>query len=473
MEMNYRNSITKCGQGYANPFEGLLEDLKPVGSFKDSKYDVVSAMCFLIGVYEETIQNYPQHGAYGRLKLDKNARIIRNLCMLRTSIIRNYKQINVAMTREFRLFENLAGEFYIPADAMRQLKEDGVKLKYKVSKPSEIILQINRVLMDKLNNCKYLLPDYVRWEYIRDLLIMPNGLCEAGTKAAAEQYYANKGQYSYQCYYNWTPMEVGNIFLDDKKFLEFLYEQHNDYFVEFTKTSDVGSLVKGRIYDFLDQSHKVVAFVDCENSDPYKLCAALGSLSPEALAKLSKIIIFDDVHTTIAWSVLENFVQVPVEYMLVQRIHAGKSLVDSRLIARICKEHYTEGVDGILMVSSDSDYFSIIEDLNGSARFMLMLEKNKTSPVLKEGLLRKGISFCWLDEFYSGGADEIRERVCTGEISRTLEDYTFDLEELLEEALYRTRATMTGEEKVRFLERLLQRLVICVDDHQVHVEIKK
>ena len=471
----YNNSITKNidpTQTSDNPFEHLLDDLKPVGSYKDSTYEVVSIIAYLIGVPEDKICAYPQYAVFPKLNCDKNARIIRNLCIARTLIERNFKKINDAMQREYKSISNMPE--YLPFNTIRQLNEDGANfIKKSSTKLTHHIIEINRLISDRINNCKPLFPDWVKWEYIRDLFIMPNGLTEAGTKAAADLYYPNQFFYPFQCYINWHPYEAGNILLDDRKFMTILYEQHNDYFADFNQTSDAGSLIKNRIYDFLEQAQKVVAFVDCENSDPYKLCAALKGLEPEELAKLSKIILFDDVHTTAAWAYLELYTHVPVEHMLIDRLHSGKSLVDGRLMTRACQEHYVNGVDSILLVSSDSDYWSLISSLE-SAEFLVMIEKEKCGPDLKEAMQESDIGYCYLDDFYAGGSEDLKNAVIMAELDRQLQEYSFNLKELLDKAVVHTRAAMTSTERERFIEKHLKRLEFVIDkDANVSISIRR
>ena len=43
---------------------------------------------------------------------------------------------------------------------------------------------------------------------------------------------------------------------------------HNDEFTEYNKVSDAGSYIKDSIYDFIDDSQKVVIVVDCEKFRP-------------------------------------------------------------------------------------------------------------------------------------------------------------------------------------------------------------
>ena len=90
--------------------------------------------------------------------------------------------------------------------------------------------------------------------------------------------------------------------------------------------------------------------VDCENSDPYKLCATLKNLDYEVMQKITAIILFDDVHTATAWRILENYTRIPVEHIMIERIKQNKSLVDIKLTARACQEHYQKQVDSFVIV---------------------------------------------------------------------------------------------------------------------------
>ena len=57
-------------------------------AYKDSTYEIVSKVAYLIGVPLRIFQNEhepPKIEIYNRLEQDKNARIIRNLCIIRTA----------------------------------------------------------------------------------------------------------------------------------------------------------------------------------------------------------------------------------------------------------------------------------------------------------------------------------------------------------------------------------------------------
>lgn len=435
-------------------------------AYKDSTYELVSKVAYLIGVPKRIFENEheaPQIEIYEALEKDKSARIVRNLCLIRTSIERNFKHINDKMRSEFRTILTLPE--YVPAESINQLTADGVNfIKNSSTKLAHHIIEINRVLQDRVNNCKNLFPLWINWQYIKELFIMPNGLTEEGTKAAANLYFSNLSFYPYQVYINWSPSDSGNILYNDKKFATLLYEWHNDYFDEISKVSDAGGYVKSNIYDYIEESQKVVVVVDCENSDPYKLVATLKNLNDEYTQKIASIILFDDVHTASAWRILEQFTQIPVEHMMIERVKESKSLVDIMLTARACQEHYTNNVDSFIIASSDSDYWGLIQSLP-NARFLVMIEREKCGPDLKAALDSSGIFFCYLDDFYSGNAEEIKHTALFGEMYRYIDNNVrLNVNEMLTEALRATRIEMSLAERNQFFDRYIRTLKMSISE---------
>ena len=106
----------------------------------------------------------------------------------------------------------------IPPACMQQLSEDGtIFIKKSSTKLCQHIIEINRLISDRTNNCKSVFPIWINWKYIKELFVMPNGLTEAGTKEAAYIYYANLSYYPYQVYINWVPMDEGKRPLQRQK----------------------------------------------------------------------------------------------------------------------------------------------------------------------------------------------------------------------------------------------------------------
>ncbi len=445
-------------------------------TYKDSTYEIVSKVAYLIGVPKRIFDNEheaPKLDVYNRLESDKTARIIRHLCIIRTAIERNFKYINDRMRFEYSSIINMPE--YVPQESLNQLSADGINfIKKSSTKLCHHIIEINRLISDRINNCKKLFPLWINWQYIKTLFIMPDGLSEAGTKAAADLYYSHLLLYPYQMYINWMPQEAGNILYNDKKFVTLLYQWNNDFFSEYSKVSDAGSYIKGSIYEFIGSSDKVVVVVDCENSDPYKLCATLKNLDYQYTQKIASIILFDDVHTASAWRILDSFTKIPVEHMMIERVKQNKSLVDVMLISRTCQEHYKNNVDSFIIVSSDSDYWGLISSLS-EARFLVMIERESCGPDLKNALVNAGIFYCYIDDFYSGNTEDIKHSALFKEMYRYIDNTVrLNINEMFNEALRATRIEMSAAEKKQFMSQYIKTMHMTIAENgDVVLEFKR
>ena len=468
---NYKTELT---DNYENEYENYEDydfdedyDEADTPQYKDSTYDLISKVAYLIGVPKRIFENEnqpPKLEIYDELDKDKNARIIRNLCVIRNSIERGYKYINDKMRYELKSIMSLPES--VPQESIRQLNEDGISF-YKTSNTQlyQHIIEINRIISDRINNCKSLFPLWIEWSYIKQIFVMPNGLTKAGTEAAANLFYTNLNCYPYKVYINWIPKEEGNILYNDKKFATLLYEWNGAIFTEYSKVSDAGSYVKGSIYDYIEDSEKVVVVVDCENSDPYKLSATFRNLDYTYTQKISSIILFDDVHTASAWRILEQFTSIPVEHVMTERVKENKSLVDIKLTARACQEHYKNNVDSFIIVSSDSDYWGLIESLP-EARFLVMIERDSCSPDLKKARVNAGIFYCYIDDFYSGNAEDVKH----GAIFKAMYQYIdntvrLNVNEMFDEALKVTRVEMTTSERNQFIAKYIKTMQMKIDNN--------
>lgn len=444
--------------------------------YKDSTYDIISKVAFLIGVPKHIFENEhepPKLDIYERLNKDKNARIIRNLCIIRTAIERGFKHISEKMKYQYKTI--LSVPEHIPQESIDQLTFDGVNF-YKSSntKLNQHIIELNRIISDRINNCKNIFPVWLNWDYIRDLFIMPNGLTEIGTKDAIGPFFAYMDCYPYRIYINWIPQPNGNILYNDKKFVTLLYQWHNDYFTDYSKVSDAGSFVKSNIYDFIEDAEKVVMAVDCENSDPYRLCATLKGLDADITAKIQKIMLFDDVNTVDAWRILESHTKIPVEHIMTERVKQTKSLVDIELTAMTCREHYRNMVDSFIIVSSDSDYWGLISTLP-EAKFLVMIEREKCGPDMKAALANSGIFYCYIDDFYTGDGEDLKRNALFNELYRALDEaLNLNVKDMFEAALTATRIDMAPASKRQFYDKYIKQMKLLIDeDGNASLELKR
>ncbi len=421
------------------------------------QYDIVSTVAFLLGIRKSIFENAaepPKFDIYEKLEQDKKARIIRNLCILRNQLEHNFLKVCRGIQQEG--ISILGMSDYMPVDCMQQLSDDGIDIYVHMKEPTPYLINLNQNIKNRINNCRSLFPEWINWDYLSNIFIMPNGLTEDGTKKAAAFFYENMVYYPYQQYMNWPAQDEGNILLNDKKFMTLLYSWNNDEFQHISFVSDVSERTKANIYTFIENSEKCVFIVDCENSDPYSLCAAINNLEPERLEKIDKIILFDDIHAASAWEMLGSYVKIPVEYIMIERLKDNKSLADVKVAARACKEYFTNKVDSFVLVSSDSDYWGLIEELP-DAEFLVMLEHEKTSFALKETLMKNDVFYCYIDSFYAGAAEDIKKEALNRALSRSIKDsLDLNLYSLMHEVLERTRINMTEAEVESFIKRKLK-----------------
>ena len=441
-------------------------DIPDHNAYSNGTYMIVSKVAFLVGIDKRHFENEhepPKIEWYNALKQDKNARIVRNLCALRNALERNYAAIYKEVVNELKNLSSLPE--YVPQECLLELSNDGISVQKANYRPAQYIMDINRLLSDRINNCKNLFPIWLKWEYIKELFIMPNGMTEAGIRKAAEEYYTAKSKYPYQVYINWNGGGSGNILYNDKKFVQLLYEAHEDMFCDMSKVTDAGNLTKSGIYRFLDESERVILVVDCENSDPYKLYAMLQNLDQEKLlAKIIKIKLYDDVHTTNAWKILNEFTGIPIEHNTVTRLVEGKSLVDPSLMLGVSQEFYENGIKAFILLSSDSDYWSLISNLN-KARFFVMVEQEKCGYAIKKALVDSGISYCYIDDFCTGNSDEIKIRTILSAVRCGIESAVqLNVKRLLADAIFDARAEMSEAEERQFYDRYVKKLKLDVED---------
>lgn len=433
--------------------------------YPNSTYMIVSKMAYLLGVPKTIFENEhepPKLEFYHQLDQNKNARIIRNLCIIRTGIERHFQKIKTAMRYDLKNIDSLPQ--FIPPECAQQLWRDGVELLKANYQPEKYILDIHKLITQHINNCKSLFPIWLNWDYLRALFIMPQGNHTNGAKAAFKEYHANFSKYPYQVYVNWNfGANDGNILYSDKKFVTLLYEKHEDFFQDISKVTDASNLVKNGIYDFISKSNRTVLVVDCENSDPYKLHAVLKNLEPEELDKVSKIILYDDVNTTVAWQILNEFTEIPVEHILIERVKGTKSLVDMSLAVGVCKEFYQYNTDSFVIVSSDSDYWALISALP-NARYLVMVEEDKCGHDMIEAMNNAGIFYCFIDDFCTGNSEGVKLKTLLTQIQMRINAAVqINIQELLRQVYLETMVDMTEGEKKQFYNRYIKPMRVVID----------
>ena len=182
--------------------------------------------------------------------------------MIRTALELNYKAINNRMRFDMCNLHSLPE--YVPQDSLNELMQDGITIVRSRALPAQYIVDINKHISNRINNCKSLFPLWLKWEYVRKLFLMPDGLNEKGIKGSSEQIITpTKISTRTKSISIGPTMDSGNILYNDRSLFRFYMKQMRDYFTDLSKVSDAGNLTKAGIYKFLDKSERVVVVVDC------------------------------------------------------------------------------------------------------------------------------------------------------------------------------------------------------------------
>lgn len=432
--------------------------------YRNPTYHIVSLVGYLIGVDKQFFAPPGEHRfeipEYEKADKIKNARIIRNLCRIRTGFEKNYSAIRKAFRYDIKNIGTVPE--LIPADAVDELARDGVSIYKSRPDADDYIITINREISNRINSVQSLFPEWINWRYIRDLFLMPNGTKPDGIKAAGLEYNKNRNKYPFQCYINWRGGDNGNILYCDEKFVTLLYECWEDCFENISLVRDAGNLTKADIYNFLADSGKAIMVVDCENSDPVKLAAALSSLSPSSKAKVAKILLFDSEYTTASWNILAQAGDFPIEHVTVLRLNEKKSQVDMTLATRTCKEVYTNGVDSVILVSSDSDYWALIQSL-ADIDFLVMVERRKCGSEILNALEQRNIVYCFLDDFCTNASYTIKTTTLLTELRSRLDAaISININDMLDDVIHNTWVQMSPKEKQAFYDRYIKTMKLCI-----------
>lgn len=354
---------------------------------------------YLLGVREDFLKMLEENEEKYRTVIDRasknnDAVAIRSLNNIRTNFMLYFKDISRSM--------RVSAVNYTPIYQMDCFKDDfkiltrlGIQIYSPKGDINEYLRMINNEISKRIDGVRPLFPDWVAFKHIRFMFAMP-----ADVEEESKHFQANKYYYPYKRYFHWIyPEDCGNMLLTDERILSIIYSNDGDYFNDAHRVVDVSDSVKNNINEFINRGNKIQIFIDGENIDPYRFASAIYDLQEHEINKIDKIIVYYDLmFSPRAWNMLGHFTSgIEVEAVPVERIKEDKSLVDHKLVAGISKAFYKEGADSFILVSSDSDFWSVIEDV--PANYLVMVEKDNCGSEFKKLLRSNDIFYCYIDKF--------------------------------------------------------------------------
>ena len=440
-----------------------------------TKREIVSRIAFLIGIEDryfgvgqsENMNPQFYRSVFDEMNQDKEARIVRNLCRLRTRLQRNFKAIFTEMNSDIKNLDSIPD--LVPQDALKSLENDGIQFVRARRRLDEYIVDVHNYLLPHVPNCQKFLPEWIKWPYVRNLFFINKGNTIEGNKEAARSYSEYRDLYPYQAFINWIPDESdGNILRDDAKFLPILYERNRDRFYDMSKVTEAGDAALTDPEDFFARAGRVIIAVDCENADPCKVIGIMKDLDAKGMIdKVAKILLVDDEHTSSQWRALRRNENLPLEYYLTDRVKDEKSAVDVALTIKFYREiaeskAAENPIDSAIIISSDCDFWPLIE-LTPEIKFLVMLEYDNCSQAYYQRLQNNDIPFFYIDEFFMSGNIELKTEIVLQEVINEIEENhlsKLNLFSVINRALSKLDLKMNEAEITQFLEKYITSMTI-------------
>ena len=115
-------------------------------------------------------------------------------------------------------------------------------------------------------------------------------------------------------------------------------------------------------------------------------------------------------------------------------------------------------------MTSDSDFWGLIRSLP-DARFLVMMQKDKAGTTIKEQLEKNSIIYCFIDDFYSSDASDLKTKAILKIMRQKLQEHEFNVNEILDAALQSTRTQMSKAEYSQFVNTYIRPMHITMTEN--------
>lgn len=438
--------------------------------YKNPRFDIVSRIAYLLGVSEEYFlgeeSNFDET-IYTGLEECKDARIVRNLCIIRTALLRNNGRIRNLFQYDMKNIDTIPE--YIDPECIKKLKKDEVDIWRANWTPAKYVVLVSAEIKKHINGCKNSFPLWLNWDYVKDMFCLPE-LKERQVSKLVESYGEKRNRFPYTMYVvGALSVEVGNILYNDEKFVSYLYMRNGDMFDDLSKVTDASDEIKKNIKDYIRDNQEITIVVDCENANPYKLYSVLDGLEPATREHIKKIVLYNDVHTTVTWRLLQRLIP-GVEHKMIPRVKADKSLVDISLAVGTTREYFEQGTKAFILVSSDSDFWGLIKGLP-ECSFLLLVEQENTSSAIKSAMIRNGIPYAEIDDFCSSNLEKVYALALNQEVQNALGKYGFCMDDILAKAVENIRINLSPNEVEQYKQKYLKNLHTVQKNGYISLEI--
>lgn len=417
-------------------------------------YNLVSKTAYLLGVdREDYFMNYKDE-IFEEMDNIPEAKILRIMSKFRTALLNNYKEISQKIIYDLKNLDSLPD--YFSQKDFRFLRSHGVEIVKVNTKAEDYIYYITKEITNYTGKViPKVYPIWVNHEYVKELFAMKCSRPKDGF-AVVKSFASKRNLYPYHIYINLSTKTASIALTNDKAFTDCIYAAHGKSFNDSSKVINRSANFSVGFERFFEAAGDIYILVDCENTNVYKLyCMLLGIKEKfkDGFSKIRKICLYDDIHTTNAWKLLHRFTEIKIEHNLIERVVENKSLVDIQLSTGACKAYYEDKIKDFILVSSDSDFFGLINSLP-LCNFQVAVEKDNVSDQVLDAMDDIETAYCYMDDFYSGSLEPLYEAALKLEINDFLSTKTtIQLHKLFASAAKNARIDISDKELEVYLSK--------------------
>lgn len=456
--------MTKIPAGYINQLRQCKDECS-------EQKEVVTTLAFLLGVKKDSLEHFSTE-RLSWLIAQPEAKIIRALCTTRNALMSNYPAVEERIRNPETRPNDLSWLGCFDGDALSAIESNGIEIYFPgTTEAPDVLNRLDSQIRNRVRDaCKSLFPNWFNRQYICELFSVKGSYSPSEQRKRVNEFNSCAASYPYKVWINWpvrnpraydlyaiedatiysAEPQTGNILLNDIKFTVLCYRIHGSVFQDFWRLKPEECKARMKLREYLNPLKKPLRIiVDGENSQPFKLAAAVQFIHDVAPKIDLKILIVDDSNTNGLWRVFPDLVSVPVEVKTIPRVKREKSLVDISVTAAMCRELYVHK-NACMLASSDSDYYGLLAGMidtdEKNVPFFVLTEDGKTATALCEAYDAGGVLHCSLDEF-TEEAERFEDSVLQDKILEYFEAHAFPIEDIVSELQTNSGISMNSQRR--------------------------